>query len=268
MKKTLLASVVLTVFAAPAFCATLERLVGPERAALLASAGPAGQGRPLSEVQSRNPSVRLAPNHEGVRRFVAEAKADLGPGILVESLFLYRKPHGRSAPWSEAERAGVFNSVVALSTLAGLQYFSITRNSMRTFYDFSRVIDNPGNRAPMPDPWFSRPPQTLSLYARQRDSTFGDNVYRFTYRAGADYVLFMQENLTPMTAGIVPAIGRNRFRMVMAVIDAGDSLLIYAAAMARATPAPGMGDRIGASFNNRLDAVLQWFSGHANGVFR
>jgi len=98
--------------------------------------------------------------------------------------------------------------------------------------------------------------------------TFGDNTYLFEYRAGADYILFMQENLTAMTAGIIPAIGRNRFRVVMAIVDAGDSLLIYAAAMTRVPTVFGMGDRIGNSFNNRLQAVLQWFSEHADRVFR
>jgi len=130
------------------------------------------------------------------------------------------------------------------------------------------VIDNPRNRNPLPDPTFATPPETLVLYARQRDLTFGDNTYRFDYRAGTDFFLFAQENLTSMSVGIIPVIGRNRFQMVVAVIDAGDSLLIYAAAMARASALPGMGDRVGNSFNNRLQAVLQWFSEHADGVFR
>ena len=52
----------------------------------------------------------------------------------------------------------------------------------------------------------------------------------------------------------------------MAVIDAGDSLLIYAAAMAKTASVPGMGDRIGSSFTNRVKAILKWFVGRANGV--
>jgi len=269
-KKTLLVAAVFIVLAAPVFCvpqgAALQSLIGSERAAILRASS--AQGELLSEVQLRNPSLRLLPQHEELRRFVTNAKSDLGPAILVETLFLYNKPHGRSEAWSEAERAGLFNAVTALSTLAGIQYFSATRGAMRIFYESSNVIDNPRNRTPLPDPTFATPPETLVLYARQRDLTFGDNTYRFDYRAGADFFLFMQENLTSMNVGIAPVIGRNRFRMVMAVIDAGDSILIYAAAMARATAIPGMGDRVGNSFNNRLDAVLQWFSEHADEVFR
>jgi len=267
MRGPLLASMFLSAFLVPCFPATpLEGLIGSERAAVLRD--PTDRGELLSEVQLRNPVLRLLPRHGELERFVTEIKDGLGPAVLVETLFLYAKPHGRPDAWDESERADLFNRVVALSTLAGIEYFSITRGGMRVFYESSQVIDNPRSRTPLPDPSFATPPETLVLYARQRDLTFGDNIYRFEYRAGGDFVFFAQENLTAMTAGIVPAIGRNRFRMVMAVIDTGDSLLIYAAAMARATAIPGMGDRIGQSFNNRLQAVLQWFSEHADGVFR
>ncbi|MCL2599576.1 MAG: hypothetical protein FWD88_00125 [Treponema sp.] len=277
MRGSFLASVFVFVLAVPVFCVpqgrahggTLEGLVGLERAALLrAASDPAARDGLLSEVQLRRPSLSLMPRHDALERFVTEAKNDLGPAILVETLYLYSKPYGRAAEWTAAERAGLFNSITALSTLAGIQYFSITRGAMHTFYESSHVIDNPRNRAALPDPVFATPPARLVLYARQRDLTFGDNTYRFEYRAGADHIFFMQENLTSMSAGIIPAIGRNRFRMVMAIIDAGDSLLIYSAAMTRTTAVPGMGERIGNSFNNRLQAVLQWFSEHADRVFQ
>jgi hypothetical protein len=54
---------------------------------------------------------------------------------------------------------------------------------------------------------------------------------------------------------------------MIAIIDTGDSLLIYAAAMAKAASLPGIGDRIGASFTNRAKAILQWFTGRADKVF-
>jgi len=272
-KKALVAALFFSVVAAPVFCDSqgrrLESLLGPELASSLrAESDSPERGGLLTGTQTRNPALGFLPRHPELEAFVREAKSGLGPAILVESLYLYRKPHGAAAEWTAAERAGLFNSVVALSSLAGIEYFSISRGAMRTFYESSHVIDNPRNRTPLPDPSFASPPEALALYARQRDLTFGDNVYRFEFRSGADFIIFSQENITSMSVGIVPTIGRNRFRMVTAIIDAGDSLLIYAAAMARATAVPGMGDRIGGSFENRLKAVLQWFSGHADEVFR
>jgi hypothetical protein len=70
-----------------------------------------------------------------------------------------------------------------------------------------------------------------------------------------------------MNAGIIPAVGKNKLRSLVAVIDAGDSLLVYAASMARAVTIPGMGERIGSSFTNRAEAILKWFAGRADRVF-
>jgi len=252
------------VTAAPVTAAdALERLVGPARAATLRAA-PMQDG--IVEAQLRAPAARLVPDHPEVRRAVTEAKAGLSPSLLVEGLFLYRKPAAVTA-WSLAEQTDLFRRLTALSTLTGIEYFSASAGAMRTLYETSRVIDNPRSRTPLADPVIAVLPATLALYARQRDLTFGDNTYRFDYRTGADFIVFSQENLTAMTVGIVPVIGRNRFVMIMAVVDTGDGLLIYTAAMARAAVLPGMGDRIGTSFTNRLRAILRWFSVHADAVF-
>jgi hypothetical protein len=77
----------------------------------------------------------------------------------------------------------------------------------------------------------------------------------------------MQENLTALNYGLIPAIGKNKCRTIMAIIDAGDCLLIYAAAMAKTASVPGMGDRIGNSFSNRAIAILKWFTERAGKVF-
>jgi len=267
VKKAFSIFAVFSLFATGVFAATLEDLVGPERAAVLRAASESAGKDALLEVQLRNPVFRLMPRHGELERFVESAKAGLEPSLLVEGLFLYAKPSGHPQEWNDAERKDLFTRTTALSTLAGIQYFSASRGVMRTFYETSYVIDDPKSRNRLADPSFASLPKTLTLYARQRDLTFGENTYRFEYLTGADFIFFSQENLTSMSAGIIRAIGRNRFRMVMAVIDTGDSLLIYSAAIARAASVPGMGDRVGNSFGTRLNAVLQWFSGHADEVF-
>jgi hypothetical protein len=62
-------------------------------------------------------------------------------------------------------------------------------------------------------------------------------------------------------------VGKDRLRSLVAVIDAGDSLLIYAASLARVAAVPGLGDRIGNSFTNRAQAILGWFRDRADGAF-
>jgi hypothetical protein len=256
----LFAFLVFGIIASPLFGSSLENLVGTERAAILRTA--AG---PISGLQQKTPNPRLMPRHEGLDRFFAEMKSGFDTNLFVESLALYRRP---SAPqWSEVEQTGLFNQLVALSTLEGIQYYSESRKAMRIFYESSQVIDGPTGKNPLPDPVYRTLPDSLVLYALQKDLTFGENTYRFSYRTGDDFIFFVQENLTPMNAGIIPVVGKNKCRTMVAIIDAGDSLVVYAAAMAKAASIPGMGDRIGASFTNRINAVFQWFVKRADGVF-
>jgi hypothetical protein len=248
-------------FVSPAFSASLEEFVGVEQAAVLRAAA-----EPITEVQQKTPRPRLLPQHGELERLIAGIQNSLEPNLFVETLSLYRKP--RAANWDKAEQTSLLNQLTALSTLAGIQYYSETHKTMRTFYETSQVINNPADKNPQPDPVFSALPNSLAIYARQKDLTFGDNIYRFNFYTGEDFIFFVQENLTAMNAKIIPAVGKNNFRSLIAVIDSGDYLLIYAAAMAKTVAVPGMGDRIGQSFTNRAKAILKWFIGRADGVFK
>jgi len=259
MKRIFLFFIVFSLFALSVFAVPLENLVSSVHVAQLRSGGGV-----VMETQLRNPAPRLLPQNSDLRQFVNTSMRTLNPGMLVEVLYLYKKPgsfHTSANSWDEEQKTGVFNQILAISSLAGIQYFSSSRNAMRTFYETSNVIDSPAARNPLPDPVFSQLPSTLTLFARQKDLTFGDNIYRYDYVTARDAVFFCQENVTALSYGIIPAIGRGNLRSIVAIIDCGDSILVYAASMARASSVPGMGDRISSSFSNRADAVLKWLTG-------
>lgn len=262
MKNTIFMALLTAAVFSPLAAASLEDLTGPERAAELAA------GEIITEVQLKDPRPILIPRHPELRRMIDEIMKTLEPGLFVESLYRYEKPAGTSGGWTDEERTLLYNEALALSSLAGIQYYSASRKTMRTFYEYSRVIDGADTKKALPDPVFSEVPRELRLYARQKDLTFGDNIYRYDYLTAEDSFIFVQQNLTVMAAGIIPAVGKNKLRSVVAVIDAGDSLLFYAASMAKTVSLPGMGDRIGNSFTNRAEAILKWFSGQADKVFR
>jgi hypothetical protein len=245
----------------PLFSAELGGLVGVDLAATLKVSS-----TPITEAQTKNPVPRLLPQHGELRRTVNEIQKNLAPNTMIETLSLYRKPGG-AAEWNVKIQTGLFNQFVALSSLTGIQYYSESRKTMRTFYETSHVVDGPAGKNPLPDPVFASLPGTVVLHVRQKDLTFGDNIYRYNYKTTADSIISTQENLTIMNAGLIPAIGKNNYHTVIAIIDAGDSLLIYAAAMVKTVSFPGMGDRVGASFSNRATAIIQWFSTQANKVF-
>jgi hypothetical protein len=274
-KKHFIPRIVLLLFlaAAPGFSvslegpASLEELVGWERAGALL------RGETLTELQFKASQPRLIPQNTFLRQLITDVREDLKPSLFVESLFLYKKPAGAELPrWSAAEREALFNESLALSTLAGIQYYSSSRKTMRTFYETSVVIDGPDTRIPLADPVYGTGrgpavPAELTLYARQKDLTFGDNIYRYTYYAREDSLVFIQRNLTVMNAGIIPAVGRDRLRSVVAVFDAGEYLLLYLSSMARAASLPGMNERVGRSFSTRAEAILSWFAAQADKAF-
>jgi hypothetical protein len=222
----------------------------------------------ITETQLRNPVPRLLPENSEIQQHVTRAMDTLNPNVLVETLYLYRKPANlQTGPLDDNRKIGLFNQFLALSTLTGIQYFSASRQAMRIFFEYSTVIDGLDTKNPLPDPVYSRLPAELILYARQKDLTFGDNIYRYNYFTSRDAIFFIQENITSLSFALVPVIGRGNLRSVMAVFDCGDSLLVYAVSMARAFSVPGMGERVGTSFSNRAEAVLKWFTGRADLVF-
>ncbi|MDR2596117.1 MAG: hypothetical protein LBC76_02230 [Treponema sp.] len=248
------------------FSTPLEDLIIPVNVLRLRSGGEF-----IMEMQPANPSLRLMPANNELRRYISGVIEMLTPNMMVETLSLYKKPeHSRTDPlsWDETQKIGITNQLMALSTLAGIQYYSASRKSMRTFFEYSRVIDDPSTKNPLPDPVFSVLPEQLTLYARQKDLTFGDNVYRYDYLVNSDVVFFVQENITPLTVAFLQAVGKGKLKTVIAVFDCGDVLLVYVSSMAKTASIPGMGERIGNSFSSRAEAVLKWFSGRADLVFQ
>jgi hypothetical protein len=241
------------------FSLPLEELTGPENAGRLRSGS-------VSETQLGKTALKLLPVLPELRQFAADSMTALEPTLAVETLYLYKKP-GSAAVWNDSLRTALFNQMTAISTLTGIEYFSASRNAMRTFYEYSSVIDSPSSKKPLSDPVFEQPPAQYTLFARQKDLTFGDNIYSYDYKATENALFFIQENMTSLSYGIIPAVGKNRLRSILAVIDCGDSLLIYAVSMAKAASIPGMTERIGNSFKNRADAVYKWFTDGADKIF-
>jgi len=253
-------AVILGPFCSPAVSGlSLEDIIGREKTAALL----AGEKLVLSQFNESQP--RLIPQHRSLLTLVDTIRHDLEPSVMVETLLVYKKPeNAKKDAWSDEEAARLYNGILALSTLAGLQYYSASRGAMRTFYETSSVIDGQSTKRPIPDPVFTRPPVRLTIQARQKDLTFGDNIYQYDYYSEPGAFIFIQQNLTSLSYGIIPAIGKNKLQSVAAVIDAGDYLLVYIASMSKAASIPGMKERIGNSFANRSEALFNWFSNQAD----
>ena len=256
MKKLFVLTFVFLIAASHVFSVPIEGLITPAQRRTLE------QASVVDTHLMRNPVPQWMPLNNELSQHVTGAINTLNPNIMVEALYLYKKPafyHSSVYNWNQEQKTGIFNQMCAISTLTGIEYYSISRNSMRIFYENSRIIDGPRTRNPQPDPVFRQIPDELTLYARQKDLTFGDNVYRYDYLNTRDAVFFIQENVTTLFYGIIPVIGSGNLRSIVSVIDCGDSILVYAVSMTRAALL-GFGDRISSSMSNRADAIINWFS--------
>jgi len=242
--------------------AFLEGLIGQEKTAALL----AGEKLVLSQFNEAQP--KLVPQRPSLITLVENVRRDLEPSVMVETLFVYEKPvNAKKEAWSAEEETKLYNGILALSTLAGLQYYSASRGKMRTFYETSSVIDGQSTKRPLPDPVYSLPPARLTIQARQKDLTFGDNIYQYDYYSEPGAFIFVQQNLTALSYGIIPAVAKNKLQSVAAIIDAGNYILVYIASMSKAVSIPGMKEQIGNSFANRSEAFFNWFSGQADKAF-
>jgi hypothetical protein len=244
----------------PGFTQSLHDLLEPGRAEELLREGM------IFTLQTKNPAPALLPRDVLTGELLSAVIRDLDPGMMAEGLYLYEKPGG-PASWTEAERSALYNEALSLSSLAGLRYFSSSRGEMRIFYETSTVIDGPESQNPLPDPFYRTPPRELTLYARQKDLTFGDNIYQYTCHAGGKSLILTQRNLTKMSYGLITAVAKDRLCSLIAVIDTETHLVMYAASMAKVASLPLLNQRVGRSFSTRLEALLSWFSGRADRVF-
>jgi hypothetical protein len=237
---------------------SLQTLLGNETAAKLLSEGEI-------TLSGNDAGPALAPRYGPLSTLLAQTMETVRPNVITESLYLYAKPVSWTGEaWTEEERAAIYNETLALSTLAGLEYYSRRRGRMHVLYESSRIVDEADTKQPLSDPAYQSPPAQLSLYARQKDTTFGDNVYLFTYEANALAFIIKQENVSTITLAFVPVVGKRNLCSVIALLDAGPHLLLYAVSLARVVLLPGIKDQMYVSIGNRTAAFLAWFSGRAD----
>jgi len=236
----------------------LEGLVGNEVAQKLVASGS------VKRTDVRGTDLTMLPDSAFARDLVEAVKDGLKPNMTIEALYLLQKPaSAASRSWTEPERRAIFNATRALGTLTGIQYYSASRKTMRTFYESSTVIDNPENKSPLPDPVLETIPDQALLYAKQKDLTFGENIYQYTYFSAANAIAFVQKNESSMNYGLVPLLGKGKLRSVVVILDTEDALVVYAVSMVRSFTIPGIEGKIRSSFSNRADAVYSWFSQRA-----
>jgi len=238
--------------AASAGAAPVSDYLDPPMAARLA----AGEElRASSSGKDAAPSI--APGHPAAEAIRSALKEE-APDVVVEALFLLRRPRPVDPA---AETLAAYNVLRAIGSLRGIEYYSESKGRMRTLYEVSHIVAGPGDDTTRPDERLDGlPAYEETLYARQKDTSFGDNRYRLTLSSGPGFVRQSSTNITRMSIGIVPVAAPEAVSVRLLVVSADEGLLFYVASSARAAILPGMRGRLELSFVNRAAAAAAWFS--------
>lgn len=192
------------------------------------------------------------------------------PSILVEAVFLLERPVPADPL---AELASAYGILRSISSLQGILYWSASRKTWRTFYEESWRIADPETRSKVADSEAGSSAPDVTVYAWQKDLSFGGNVYRYRYRlygmgtaaqahevpAGPACIFVESSNLTRMSYGIIPAMGPEGLKTRLIVVPCAEGILFYAVSAARAPGIPGLRGKLEDSFTNRAEALFRWF---------
>lgn len=172
-----------------------------------------------------------------------------------ETLYLYEKKNA-TEPGADAARVSAI--LRSISRLQGIEYYSNSRKKMWVLYETSYAVDGPASKQKIADP-VAGGGDGKSVFAVQKDTTFGEYLYRYDYRQTADSVAFFSRNLETMRYGFVKIIESERFRASLVVRDYGDCLLVYGVTYADLAYVPAIGNKLNASFTARAEAMYRWF---------
>jgi hypothetical protein len=161
---------------------------------------------------------------------------------------------------SPASRLRIFNILRSMSTMRGIQYYSASRERMRTLFAESYVVDGPEEGERLPDPVVRQIPPVSTLYVLQEDLTFGENIYATEFRYSGEYFLLQTTNLTTMHYFLFPMVKPLNSVTMILLIPSGDKILFYGAVGAHTRRMLGLARSREDSFYNRLKAIYGWFS--------
>jgi hypothetical protein len=208
---------------------------------------------------------RLLPPLPRRAQILEEVRA-LRMTVGVELLAIYP---GTGAPLDTPEGVRrLYNLMHAASRMKGLEYFSASRQRMRTLFAESYAIDDPVSRRPIPDRVFpGEIPPVFQAYTYQQDLTFGGTVYRVDYYCEDGVLSLRSSNLTPMRYLGFPMIREEQSLTWVCLVPFGSRILFYGLSGGHTVSFLGLEKSKAReeSFYNRLKAIFGWYTRELGG---
>ncbi len=192
-----------------------------------------------------------------IKNLIIDDLKELKPTIGVELLKIL--PMNNIDTHSKKTFLLIYNILHSISTLKGINYFSVTRRKERILFYDSYVIDSPKKENRIKDPFFKKILPDNKLYIFQHDSTLGKNIYLVKYFSNKNRIIMRTENITVIKYLFVPLINKHKLINYFIIIPGSRSILFYGASFAQFNSIIPVSGKRADSFYNRLKAMYSWF---------
>lgn len=155
----------------------------------------------------------------------------------------------------------IYNILRSVSTLEGIEYYSASRERMRTLFAECWAIRGPENPERIPDPLVGSIPRRDSIFIHQKDLTFGKNISRIDFQNSDSNMRMGIVNLTTMTYMLFPIVGKENMSMQILVVPSREGILFYGLNTVKVLDLPIFYKKMESSFTNRMIALFHWFRG-------
>ena len=175
-----------------------------------------------------------------------------GSTVAIEGFFLFPKPAGEVT-------LGLYNAVNSVSSMEGLEYYSISQNKIEPLILASYRVGSIEKPQRIPDPVFTAIPEYQRAVVFQKDNRMGDGFSEIVWKYGADGNIVMTlRNIQTLNYGIFPLVDPYNLQMLFVVIPLADKVVVYGAMDAKTASLLGLERMKDESFRNRMRALAGW----------
>lgn len=220
----------------------------------------------------RGAQPRLAPAgfaeaaFAGVAPAGGEAEAASSPKILrIEALAVLPAARGASIGPSAAALGDTLRELAlilgSVHGMEGLEYWSASRQRMRTLYAEAYRVESLSNRTKLPDPQGAQdslPPFLGDFHAYLRDLTFGGNIFDYSIKVASSSLSMANANATTMRYLLIPLIPPRSIKTNIIIIPCGEGLLVHFLSTMEVIDI--VAGRVFESAGNKSLAILGWFA--------
>ena len=199
----------------------------------------------------------------GLAEQIAQEASRIETVIGVESIHLLPlgelQSLGVDLSATDSVKLRVYNVLRSVSTLKGVQYYSVTRGRYRTLFEESYPVQSMDRPVRIADPVVTEIPPMSQVIVFQDDTTFDQNYSRWVYRYAGDEISISITNLTPLKYYFLKMADPEQMQIHLLVRPMEDGVSFYGCAVVKSAKFLGLEKTKKESFYNRIKAIYTWF---------